>query len=281
MSETAWTLHTGDCREVLRTLEAGSVDAVICDPPYAEIDRAYGRLSETAWATLMHDIVSHLRRTLKPSGSAMLVLQPNSEHVGKMRPWVWDFLSWCCREWNVIQDAYWWNHTAFPTVGASRRYGLLRPSLKYCIWLGAPDCYRDQAAVLWEASATTKGWSLEDRLMRYNPSGAHNRPGRACATALERGGVTPFNVLPLANTDSMHSAGALGHGAGTPLALCRWWVRYLCPPGGTVLDPFSGSASTGVAALREGRRYVGIEQDARYADASRQRLAVEQLALGR
>ena len=42
-------------------------------------------------------------------------------------------------------------------------------------------------------------------------------------------------------------------------------MRYLCrlitPPGGTVLDPFMGSGSTGKAALKEGFNFVGIELD--------------------
>ncbi len=42
----------------------------------------------------------------------------------------------------------------------------------------------------------------------------------------------------------------------------RWLCRLITPPGGLVLDPFMGSGSTGIAALREGLRFVGVEQDA-------------------
>jgi site-specific DNA-methyltransferase (adenine-specific) len=54
------------------------------------------------------------------------------------------------------------------------------------------------------------------------------------------------------------------HPTVKPLALMRWLARLVCPPGGTVLDPFTGSGSTGAAALLEGRRFVGIERDGRY-----------------
>ncbi|MGE7440082.1 DNA-methyltransferase [Kitasatospora sp. NPDC001175] len=49
----------------------------------------------------------------------------------------------------------------------------------------------------------------------------------------------------------------------------------VCPEGGTVLDPFTGSGSTGVAALREGRNFLGIELSSHYADVAERRLRAE------
>jgi DNA modification methylase len=62
------------------------------------------------------------------------------------------------------------------------------------------------------------------------------------------------------------------HPTVKPLALMRWLARLLCPPGGTVLDPFTGSGSTGAAVLLEGRRFVGIERDERYVTVALARL---------
>lgn len=56
------------------------------------------------------------------------------------------------------------------------------------------------------------------------------------------------------------------------VALMRWLVRLVTPPGGVVLDLFAGSGTTGVAALAEGRSFVGIEQDERYATIAAARL---------
>lgn len=53
----------------------------------------------------------------------------------------------------------------------------------------------------------------------------------------------------------------------------RWLVRLVTPPGGLVLDPFMGSGSTGIAALAEGFRFVGIEQDAEMIAVARRRIA--------
>lgn len=62
------------------------------------------------------------------------------------------------------------------------------------------------------------------------------------------------------------------HPTVKPLALMRWLVRLVTPPGGCVLDPFAGSASTGVAALQEGALFVGIERETEYVPIALARL---------
>lgn len=49
-------------------------------------------------------------------------------------------------------------------------------------------------------------------------------------------------------------------------------IRVSCRPGGTVLDPFMGSGSTGVACAKEGRSFIGIERDERYFDPATERI---------
>jgi DNA modification methylase len=55
------------------------------------------------------------------------------------------------------------------------------------------------------------------------------------------------------------------HPTVKPVALMRWLVRLITPPGGTVLDPFAGSGTTGEAAMLEGMHAILIEQDAQHA----------------
>lgn len=53
-------------------------------------------------------------------------------------------------------------------------------------------------------------------------------------------------------------------------------MRYLCklvtPPGGTVLDPFMGSGSTGMAAVSEGFKFIGIEREPEYVEIAQRRI---------
>lgn len=62
------------------------------------------------------------------------------------------------------------------------------------------------------------------------------------------------------------------------IALMRWLVRLITPPGGLVLDPFAGSGTTGVAALAEGMRFMGMERDEQYAEIAAARLRQSEAA---
>jgi len=63
------------------------------------------------------------------------------------------------------------------------------------------------------------------------------------------------------------------HPTVKPLALMRWLVKLVAYPGDTVLDPFMGSGTTGVACVMEGRKFLGIEQDAEYIKIAQARIA--------
>jgi site-specific DNA-methyltransferase (cytosine-N4-specific) len=83
------------------------------------------------------------------------------------------------------------------------------------------------------------------------------------------GGRNPGDVWTIATQPF-----AEAHFATMPPALAERCILAGCKPGGTVLDPFSGSGTTGLAATKHGRRYVGIDLNAEYLDLSlRTRLA--------
>ena len=62
------------------------------------------------------------------------------------------------------------------------------------------------------------------------------------------------------------------HACVKPLDLMRWLVRLASDPRGTVLDPFTGTGTTGLACAQEGRSFIGIEQDPENARTARERL---------
>jgi len=66
------------------------------------------------------------------------------------------------------------------------------------------------------------------------------------------------------------------HPTVKPIALMRWLVRLVTPPGGLALDPFAGSGSTGAAAIAEGRRVILVEREAEYISDIKRRLTTLQ-----
>lgn len=70
------------------------------------------------------------------------------------------------------------------------------------------------------------------------------------------------------------------HPTVKPTALMRYLCRLVTPPGGTVLDPFMGSGSTGRAAVLEGFNFIGIEREAEYVEIAKARIESAQAERG-
>ena len=62
------------------------------------------------------------------------------------------------------------------------------------------------------------------------------------------------------------------HPTPKPIALMAYLSKIYCPPDKIVLDPFSGSGSTGLGAITEGRKFLGIEMEQKYVSISEQRI---------
>lgn len=94
--------------------------------------------------------------------------------------------------------------------------------------------------------------------------------GRAEKPLLWSAGTQSPGTFQSPNT---HRAAQNHHPTVKPLALMQWLCRLVTPKGGTVLDPFCGSGSTGRAAVAEGFSFVGIDNDPEYVAIARARIA--------
>jgi site-specific DNA-methyltransferase (adenine-specific) len=122
------------------------------------------------------------------------------------------------------------------------------------------------AATAWAPSHERIGFGV------YVPSTVNRGQGRgALAARLRRGTVL--------RVDRPHASGVKYHPTEKPVALIRDLIESSSCRGETVLDPFAGSGSTGVAAVMEGRRAVLIELEERYCEVAADRLRKVQPAL--
>lgn len=94
--------------------------------------------------------------------------------------------------------------------------------------------------------------------------GCEHLPARSGAAAVERAEGSAGVNSPRAGAGRLTSEVRNHHPTVKPIAVMRWLVRLLAPPGGRVLDPFAGSGTTGVACAAEGIPYTLIEREAEY-----------------
>ena len=88
----------------------------------------------------------------------------------------------------------------------------------------------------------------------------------------EEGSAARFFYCPKTSKSERHNGDANTHPTVKPVDLMRYLCRLVTPKGGTVLDPFMGSGSTGMAAKDEGFDFIGIEKEKEYFDISESRI---------
>ena len=104
--------------------------------------------------------------------------------------------------------------------------------------------------------------------------GCEDLPRRTAGTATGRQDGSAGLNSPRAGASRTNGACNV-HPTVKPVALMRWLVRLVTPPGGLVLDPFAGSGTTGLACIKEQCRFLGIEREAEYVAIATARLRDE------
>jgi len=112
--------------------------------------------------------------------------------------------------------------------------------------------------------------------------GKHGRYGKASGATTESyadsGSAARFFYC--AKASKADRGGDNKHPTVKPTDLMRYLCRLVTPPGGVVLDPFTGSGSTGKAATLEGFRFIGIEREAEYVEIAKARIAAVDAGAG-
>jgi site-specific DNA-methyltransferase (adenine-specific) len=253
---TTYTLHHGDCLEIMPTLDAGSVDAVICDPPYGTTACKWD--SVIPFAPMWEQI----KRLLKPRGACVLFgSQPFTSALVMSNP-AWFRYEWV---WEKTQT------TGF--FDANRRP--MKAHENILVFAKGQTTYNPQKTRAMPHETKTDKTASKTRLdytSVYHSDNAYKNKALWKETGLR----FPKSVIRFPNWNGAlfgKTHKATVHPTQKPLALLEYLVKTYTDEGDTVLDFTMGSGTTGHACMNLGRRFIGIEQDAGYFALAQERIA--------
>lgn len=261
---SCWQVIAGDARAELEKLAANSVQACVTSPPYWQ-KRDYGcdgqigtELSPEGFAESLLATFGEVRRVLVPSGSLWLNLGDSYAAGGNGGG---GSLRQRRQNWRSIVGRRGWRKAA--------------PGFKS----------KDLTLVPFMAAAALRdsGWYLRQVVVWWRL--VANEPNR-----LDRPAVSHEYLFLFSKSEDSSvrdpgeswwsqsvwsipaSSGAGGHPAPMPTELARRCIVAGSKPSDTVIDPFCGSGTTGIEAVRQQRHFIGIELNPAHVQLSRARI---------
>lgn len=303
----------GDAIEKLRTLPTESVNICVTSPPYFNL-RDYGSAGqigreETAqeYIEKLVQVFREVRRVLRTDGTIWVnigdsyatrsgVKPPTNTrnkngHTEKKKPDGYKYkdmigipwlLAFALRDdgWYLRQDIIWQKPNAMPESVKDR----CTKSHEYLFLLSKSERYYFDAAAIAEPAMQPEGDPKRSsgRFRQHKQAAIGQNKGKTSTLGANSGKKTRNrrDVWSI-NTKGFHGA----HFAVFPEKLVEPCILAGCPEGGTVLDPFAGSGTTGVVAKRMRRNFIGIEINREYWEIATKRIEkemieYEQLQLG-
>jgi adenine-specific DNA-methyltransferase len=127
--------------------------------------------------------------------------------------------------------------------------------------------------ILWFTKGDDYYFDLDAvRVPQKYPGKRHYKGPRRGKPSCNPLGKNPGDVWDIPNVKSNHIE-KTAHPCQFPVALVQRLVKALCPTDGTVIDPYLGSGSTAVAAMEEGRRFMGCDIEPKYIKIAHRRVA--------
>ena len=266
-------LH-GDCEEILTRLPDNSIDLIFTSPPYADQrQKTYGGLSPDKYVDWFLPKASQFMRVLKPTGTFILNIK---ERVvdGERHTYVIELILKMREQgWLWTEEFMWHKKNSYPGKWPNR----FRDNWERLIQFNKDKKFH----MYQEAVMVPVGDWAKDRLAKLSEtdktrdeSKVGSGFGKNVSNWLGRDLVYPTNVIHMATECSNRN-----HSATFPVELPEWFIKLFTQPGEIVLDPFMGSGTTALAAIRLGRYFVGMDISKEYIELARQRTAQEQIRL--
>jgi site-specific DNA-methyltransferase (adenine-specific) len=351
------TLHLGDCRHVLATLDDNSIDSIVCDPPYE-----LGFMGK-AWDNtgIAYDVTvwQQCLRVLKPGGHLVafggsrtyhrlaVAIEDAGFEIRDQIQWIYgsgfpkshnlkdkyegwgtalkpahepavlarkplcgtvadNVMTWGVGGLNIdgtrVGGAPWHrndNGIGNPGMWAGKGQQQYAEQHTAGRWPANVILDEDAAKALDEQSGHTHNSTSKNKRTAGGMFGNYDGTLNAAMGYPDSGGASRFFYTAKASKaereaglyyeewvkawamsgaeyredrPTNHPQRANHHPTVKPLSLMRYLARLITPPGGTVLDPFMGSGSTGCAAVREGFDFVGIDITPEYVAIAQKRI---------
>ena len=248
------TLYLGNCLDLLKKMPSQSVDLVVTSPPYC-IGKAYEdphndiKTFRDQHALLFND----LYRVVKPGGS---VCWQVGYHVSEKCVVPLDY---------IVYDI-------FTSHSEQMDYPfILRNRIIWTFGHGLNSTNRFSGrheTILWFTKGEQTLFNLNDvRVPQKYPGKRYYKGPKKGQLSGNPLGKNPSDVWDIPNVKAKHVE-KTDHPCQFPVAIPQRLIKALTDPDALVLDPFMGSGTTGVAAVIEGRRFIGAELDKKYYHTS-------------
>lgn len=261
--QRSWAVQQGDCVEVMADFPPASIDLVFGSPPYAEKGERYiggaKKWTTDDWVTWMLEVTTAALRVSK--GYVMWVAN-GSVRKSRYLPSCELLLAQAHKFGIICERPVIWHKNAPPNrrdwFGNDYEFVLVFKA-------SANDLYFD-----WESIAEAPKYKNGGAFRQRTSNGERRIGSEYPQNKLAR----PRDVVRV-TVGGGHLGSPLAHEneAPFPEQLASKFVLACCPQNGVVLDPFSGSGTTGAVALKTNRRYVGIDIRESQVDLTKRRLS--------
>jgi len=247
-------IYSGDAVKVMQQFPDGSVDLIVTSPPYADRrKKQYGGPPPEEYVEWFLPFSREFYRILKPKGSVVLNIKENAIR-GERHTYVLELIIAMRKEgWLWVEDYIWHKKNAFPGKWSNR----FRDAWEHCLHFTKRkdfNMYQDSVKVKigdW-ADGRLKSLGVNDK--KRSMSKTNSGFGRQLTNWVGKRKVYPSNVLHLSTISANKN-----HCAVFPETLPAWFIKLFTRKGNVVLDPFIGSGTTAIAAIKAKRNFIGVD----------------------
>lgn len=244
----------GDCLGVLRDAPSKLVDLIVTSPPYADSRKnTYGGIHPDEYVEWFLPISQQLKRVLKDEGSFVLNIKEKAVE-GERHTYVIELILELKKQgWLWTEEYMWHKKNCAPGKWPNR----FRDAWERCLHFTKQkkfNMYQEAVMIPTGDWAKSRLKTLSETDRRRDNSKVGSGFGKNISNWLGRDMAYPSNVLHLAT-----ECGNKNHSAAFPKELPAWFIKLFTKENDVILDPFSGSGTSCVAAYELNRNYIGIE----------------------